>query len=277
MYEEDDSFLPLTLSVRGSAQKPLEGLTEAIFEEARTPQRQDLPLDRLLTMLMSTPASEVLARRLEAQDPSQPAPRPVSWGPWMPEAGLPELDPADKRTYRAFEQIVLENRKSGKYEMAFRDLLGRYPDVEAFAQLYLGYLVHWHPPEAARDFARSQLERHPGWMMVRLQLARSFLKEQQLELDQFTAALDDKLNLHEHLEALETPLTDLLVYQFHLDLYLFYALKGELLRAAYCFNVCHSAASQPEGLVPLAPLLLASLDPDNGASSFRDLVRFLKP
>ncbi|MEZ0371998.1 MAG: hypothetical protein ACAI44_23105 [Candidatus Sericytochromatia bacterium] len=276
MYE-DESFLPLTLSVRGSQPKPLEGLTEAIFDEARVPQRQDLPLDRLLTLLMSTPANEVLAKRLAAEADAWPPPRPVSWISWVPEMGLPELAPTDRRTYRAFDQIVLDGRKSGKYEQAFAELASRHPDIETFAQLQVGYMLNWAVPETTRRFAQELLEKHPGWMMVRLQLARSYLKEQQLDLEDFVAAMGHRLNLYEHLDQLETPLTDLLVYQFHLDLYLFFALKGELKRAAYCFNVCHAAASQPEGLVPLAPLLLASLDPESGAAAFRELVRFLKP
>lgn len=277
MFEEDDSILPLTLSVRGPSVQTAGGLTDAIAEEAQSPQRQDLPLDRLLTLLMTTPATETLAQRLAIEDPGAPIPVPVAGRPWEADAGVPELETTDRRTYRAFEQIVLENRKSGKYELAFDDLLQRFPDVEAFAQLKMGYLLNWYPAEAARQFARTQLERHPGWMLVRLQLARSFLKEQALDLNDFIAVLDGRLNLDQHLAELETPLTDLLVYQYHLDLFLFYALQGNLRRAAYCFNACHAAASQPEGLIPLAPLLLASLDPDSGADGFRQLVRFLKP
>jgi hypothetical protein len=276
MYE-DDYFLPHTLNLRGSAPKPLGGLTEAIFEEAATPQRQNLPLDKLLTLLMSTPESSVLAARLAREDDYLPAPEPVQWIPWMPDANLPELSAEDKRTYRAFEQIVLDNRKSSKYEQAFAELQARYPDVEAFAQIQLGYRLNWHPLDTARNFARSLLQRHPGWLMVRLQLARSYLKEDRLELDTFVSIMRKRLNLHEHIKDLEFPLTDLMAYQFHLDLYLFFAIKGQLKRAAYSFNVCHHAASQPEGLIPLAPLLLASLEPEKGAAAFRELVRFLKP
>ncbi len=276
MYE-DDHFLPHTLNLRGADPKPLEGLTEAIFEEAATPQRQNLPLDKLLTLLMSTPESVVLARRLAEENDFLSAPQAVSYMPWLPDLGLPELSSEDKRTYRAFEQIVLDGRKSGKYELAFRSLVERYPNNEAFAQLQVGYHFLWHPLEETRKYARSLLDKHPGWMMVRLQLARSYLKEERLELETFVAVMRKRLNLHEHLEDLESPLTDLLVYQFHLDLYLFFAIKGQLKRAAYCFNICHHAASQPEGLIPLAPLLLASLDPDKGAGAFKDLVRFLKP
>lgn len=277
MYEEEESLLPLTLSLRGSDPKPIGGLTDAIFDEARTPQRQDLPLDRLLTLLMTAPATATLAQRLAVEDPSEPAPTPVSGEPWQPDAGVPALEPADRRTYRAFEQIVLENRKSSKYEQAFSELLSRYPDVEPFAQLEMSYLLSWYDSDRARSFAQAQLARHPGWMMVRLQLARSCLKEQQLELQDFIDVMNGSLNLVDHVAGLETPLTDLLIYQFHLDIYLFFALKGNLKRAAYNFNACHAAASQPEGLIPLAPLLLASLDPDGGAAEFRDLVRFLKP
>lgn len=276
MYE-DEHFLPHTLNVSGSAPKPLGGLTDAIFEEAATPQRQNLPLDKLLTLLMSTPDSQSLANRLNEADDYLARPQPVSYIPWMPDTGLPELTPEDKRTFRAFEQIVLDGRKSSKYEQAFADLVSRYPDVEAFTQLQVGYRFSWHPLEEARKYARSLLQAHPGWLMVRLQLARSYLKEERLELETFVSVMRQRLNLHEHLDDLESPLTDLLVYQYHLDLYLFFAIKGQLKRAAYCFNVCHHAASQPEGLIPLAPLLLASLEPDKGAAAFRELVRFLKP
>lgn len=276
MYE-DEHFLPHTLSVSGSAQKPLGGLTEAIFEAAPAAQRQDMPLDRLLTLLMSAPDTALLIKRLREEPDGQPIPEPVAYAPWYPDADLPPLSSEERRTFRAFEQIVLEGRKSGKYEQAFNEIHARYPDVEAFAQLLLGYRLIWGPLEAARDFARGQLARHPGWLMVRLQLARSYLKEERLDLAGFAEAMDHRFCFHEHLAALESPATDLLVYQYHLELYLYYAIRGQLKRAAYCFNVCHKAASQPEGLIPLAPLLLASLDPEQGASAFRQVVRFLKP
>ncbi|PKL79496.1 MAG: hypothetical protein CVV27_01765 [Candidatus Melainabacteria bacterium HGW-Melainabacteria-1] len=276
MYE-DDSFLPHTLNLRGSAPKPLGGLTEAIFAEVPIPKNQDMPLDRLLMMLMISPDPALLASRLAEQDDHLPTPQPLTWVDWVPEQGLPELSPEDRRTFRAFEQIVLDGRKSSKYEQAFALLQTQFPDIEAFAQLLTGYRFNWHPIAPARAFARELLSRHPGWLLVRLQLARSYLKEDKIDLDSFTAVMRQRLNLDQHLDELESPLTDLLVYQYHLDMYLFFALTGQLNRAAYCFRICHAAASRPEGLQPLAPLVLSSLDPEVGAAAFKQLVRFLKP
>lgn len=276
MYQEEETFLPHTLSLQGASHKPVGGLTEAIFDEASSSQRQHLPLDRLLTLLMSSPDSAVLARRLGNNPDEWPLPQALQWQAWDPERGLPELQPEDRRLLQIFEQIVFDHRKSSKYESAFAELQARYPDTELFSHLLASYRFSWHPLETSRQFAEQELSRHPGWLLVRLQLARSYLKEDQLDLEAFATVMNHRLNMHEHLENLESHLNDLLVYQFHIDLFLFFALKGNLRRAAFCFNQAHKASSQPEGLVALAPLLLASLDPESGVQAFRELVRFLK-
>jgi hypothetical protein len=261
--------------VQGTQPKPIGGLTEAIFEEVQDNQ-QNLPLDRLLTLLMSSPDATLLAKRLSLLNDPWPIPKQIDYAAWQPDHDEYTLSPEDRRTLRAFDQIVFDNRKSTKYAHQFADLQSRYSHIEFFAQLLCNYYFAWNPLEDAREFANQLLSQHPGWLLIRLQVARSYLKESDLNFAGFETAMNHCLNLDQHLEQLSSPLNDLLVYQYHIDLFLYFAFTGHLMRAAYCFNVAHKSASNPEGLVSLAPLILASVDPESGTQAFRELVKFLK-
>lgn len=268
---ESSPFMTQSLSLQANQHKPA-GALEALFGE----QTQDQPLDQMLATLMTSLDPEEQARRLAQHPDGLPLPVPLSWTAWDEEETLVGLDSAERRLYHSFDQVLMNRRKSGKYLAQFQELVARYPERETLAQLELSYRFLWEPPELVRPRAEAVLARHPGWLVVRLLLARSFLHEDHLDTHRFEATLQQRLLLHEHLPFLETPLTDLLVYQFHLDLYLYFALTGRLKRAAYAYNLCSRAATS-EAMLSLAPLLLATVSEGPRDRAFQELLNFLKP
>lgn len=266
---ESSPFMTQSLSLQANQSKPA-GALEALFDT------HDQPLDQMLATLMTALEPEEQARRLARHPDGLPLPQPLQWSAWDEEDTLAGMDSAERRLYHSFDQVLLNRRKSGKYLQQFQELVARYPDRETLAQLELSYRFLWEAPEQVRPRAEATLSRHPGWLVVRLLLARSYLHEDRLDTQRFEATLQQRLLLHEHLPFLESPLSDLLVYQFHLDLYLYFALTGRLKRAAYAYNLCTRAATS-EAMLSLAPLLLATVSEGPRDQAFQELVLFLKP
>lgn len=263
---EELLFLPHTLSLHGPVNEPLSGFSDGLLEE------DSGRFETVLAYLMGRLEPSELVQRMQMRD-GWPLPQAVDWVPWSEAEWLEGLSTADKRLYRIFEQLVHEHRKSGKYFAAFQTMCQHYPR-EPFLQLLMAYRFEWEPPESVQLDCRKLLAVHPGWLNLRLLLARSYLKEDQLDFNAFLEVMQQKVNLHEHQP--EKPFTDLLVYQFHLDMYLFFTLKGHLERAAYCFNLCSRTATQPGILDSLAPLVLAALEQGPDDPAFKAFLKFLK-
>jgi len=270
---ESFEFLPHTLSFHQTVTEPLTGLDESFLS---LPAFENQPLEQVLTELMITLTPRQLAKRLALEPDDLPLPEPVQGQPWEENQDLPPLDKAEQRLYQIFNQLLRDQRKSSKYLQAFEALCEQYPESEHLQQLRANYYLTWQGRSAAQALLSEKLTQHPGWLWLRLMLARTYLHDDQVDVQGFRASLAHKLNLHEHLPGLETPLTDLLIYQFHLDLYLFFSLQGNLRRATYCFSACHENISDPSILQPLAVFVLAGVPEDGFKRSFNQLLRFVR-
>ncbi|MBF2052717.1 MAG: hypothetical protein IGS03_04540 [Candidatus Sericytochromatia bacterium] len=275
--QDNFALLPHTLSFhQARLSEPLAGLDADILNE---PLLQNQPLDQALADLMCKPRPERLLQRLQqylARQPDPwPLPQPLRWQNWLDSEELPPLSPEQRRTHQIFEQLLRDRRKSGKYLQAFEALCAAYPDSESLQQLRLAYYLDWAPLPRAREAMQAVLADQPGFLFVRLMLARTYLQEDDLDTAGFCASLNQRLTLHEHLDSLSTPLTELLVYQFHLDLFLFFSLQGHMARAAWCFHTCAQAVSDPAILTPLAPFVLSGLPEDQLQPGLRQLLRLL--
>lgn len=267
---EDSYILPHTLSFHGLVTEPLSGLDDDLMAHSGD------SLDSVLVQLMTAIDSAEMARRIARLGDPWPAPEAVQWQAWDESKWFDCLSPADKRLHRAFDYLVLEHRKSGRYLAAFTEMAARL-DSEPCYQLLLDYRFEWEPVQIVRESAIALLQTHPDWLLIRLLLARSYLKEDALDVQTFEKVMQYGLNFNQHLPYLSQPPSDLLVYQFHLDLYLFYALQGQLERAAYCFNVCRQAASDASVMDSLAPLILSKMETGPDDSDFQRLLNFLSP
>lgn len=266
-------FLPHTLSFFGSVSEPLNGLDAQFLEQ---PQLDEEPLSKVLMRMMTLLSPEEQAERLENRD-MLPQPSLIRGQAWDENSALPPLKPEERRLLSVFKQLVSDHRKSTRYYDAFSQLCQQYPDLEYLEHLRCSYLAEWGDTVLLRREVQALLERHPGWLFLRLLLARSYLHEDHPEPQGFLMAMQHKLLLEEHLPALESPLSDLLVYQFHLDLYLFFSLQRQLPRAAWCFNVCCHTVSEPEVMEPLAPFIMAGIESTDSDLDFAELLSFLKP
>lgn len=270
----ESEILPHTLSLFGSVDSPLTGLDMSFFED---PTMDNEALSTVLVRMMTMLTPEEQASRLKLVQDQWPQPRLLSWQSWQEEDHLPALKPEERRLFQIFKQLISDHRKATRYFHDFKALCDRYPDNELLHQMLCSYLAEWDSPESLRNHIQATLNEHPGWLFLRLLLARSYLHEDKPDFEGFQNALDRKLLLEQHLSSLENPLSDLLVYQFHLELYLFFSLQAELPRAAWCFNVCCTTVSDPNIMESLAPFILAAVDTEQADTAFSELMRFLKP
>lgn len=265
--------LPHTLSFHTPAvDTPLTGLPEDIFQDVQSGDT----LETLLFRLMRSMPSEEIARRLVSRKDGFPLPQQLEAEPWKEKVDLPELDSLEMRTYRVFRQLVMDERKSTRYFEAFAELLKKYPDAEPLNYLIFAYRLLWEKDkEPVISALRQCLENHSGWMHLRLLLARYAMDENNPEA--FLEAMDQRINLHEHLEQMTSSLTDILTYQFHIDVYIFCCLTARPFRAAYCFSRCCEVSSDDNFMQPLASFVLANQDVQTGVQVMQDLAHFLQP
>jgi len=272
--DDEMSFLPHTLSFFGHVSDPLTGLDADFLNEV---SGDDAPLSKVLMRMMTAISPEAQAQRLTNIPDPWPVPQVLTGKAWQENDDLPAWKADERKLFLIFKQLVNDRRKSTRYYQAFTQLCHKYPQSETLQHLRCSYLGEWESPQVVRQEIQTLLQEHPGWLFLRLQWARSFLHEEHPEPENFRAALQDKLLLEQHLPDLEGPLTDLLIYQFHLELYLFFCLQRYLPRAAWCFNVCCTTVSEPEIMESLAPFILAAVDLESSDPAFQHMLQFLKP
>lgn len=265
--------LPHTLSFHTpTVETPLTGLPDDVFTDVQSGDT----LETLLFRLMRSMPSEEIARRLKNHPDEYPLPQALEPVPWQEKIDLPELSREDLRNYRVFRQLVMDERKSTRYFEAFSELLQRHPDVEGLNYLSYAYQLLWSKDkEGVLNQLRTCLQAHPDWLHLRLLLARYVLDES--DTQGFLDAMDQRINLHEHAPEMSSTLTDILVYQFHIDVYIFCCLTGRPHRAAYCFSRCCEVSSDDNFMQPLASFILANQDVQSGVKVMQDLAQFLQP
>lgn len=203
------------------------------------------------------------AQELAKLNDGLPLPEVFSWRPATPEnAALAMLQPEELRTFRAFQQIVENERKSSKYLAAMQALLEVYPDLQPLALLISQYLCIWCP-EAHFPFVETQLAAHPDWRILRYVYA-GYLLLRQTPVDQttqtdFRALLNQQLELHSHLQGQIPDAWEVLAfYQTQATWFVFGDLHLE--RALYAINVCQQVLDEiypdPQAHPPEAQAIL---------------------
>lgn len=190
------------------------------------------------------------AQRLGQLNDELPLPQIFEW-PDRPNPFLHEesqLQGPDKRSFAAFEQIVLQKRKSGKYFAQAQALLSRQP-MQGLAISLTQYLIQWKP-EAVHDFVLEWTQRHPQWHSLRFMAASHLLQmEKDIALSEELAQRYQELMLqHQELHAYEIEALDsLTVLCYYLAQALYYT-RQELHfeRALYALNVCFAIAEAEE-------------------------------
>lgn len=264
--------LPHTLTWHGQGEVNIE--SDARSQITGEEQQHMAGLEVLLSQMMLSPQHlQQWQSSLAALDDGLPIPEPLPFHPWHDEDLLHRLTPEHKRVYRVFQQLLQDERKSQRYATAFQELCEAYPEEETLWHMHFAYAYRWSKVDA--DDVLATLKAHPHWLFVRLLYARETLKEESFDPDRYREALGHKLLLQEHLGPELQP-SDLLVYQFHLDTFMFFSLAGQLERAAFAFWQAHAACSVPEALYSLSLFLLATCDKGPEEPRFLQFVKFLQ-
>jgi len=259
MKDAELLVLPHTLTWHG--QGGMNIASDARSQMSGDEQEQVSSLEMLLSQLMLMPQSLTQWQHtLRALNDGLAVPEALVFEPWTDDALLALLTPEQKRVYQVFQQLLQDERKSTRYYDLFMALCQQYPEEETLWHMKFAYDYRWR--QGPGPELQSLLIRHPHWLFLRLLAARESLKEDQFLPEVYQAVLDQRLLLHEHVQAVGEALvlTDLLVYQFHLDLFMFFSLTGQLERAAFAFWQAHAACSVPEALYPLSLFVLATCE-----------------
>ena len=251
--------LPHTLTWHGQGSVNI--ASDARSQMSGDEQEQVSSLEMLLSQLMLMPQSiKQWQHTLQALNDGLAVPEALSFAPWTDDGLLAQLTPEQKRVYQVFQQLLQDERKSTRYYDLFVALCQQYPEEETLWHMKFAYDYRWR--QGPGPELQSLLGRHPHWLFLRLLAARESLKEDQFLPAVYQEVLDQRLLLHEHVQAAGEALvlTDLLVYQFHLDLFMFFSLTGQLERAAFAFWQAHEACSVPEALYPLSLFVLATCE-----------------
>jgi hypothetical protein len=259
MKDAELLVLPHTLTWHG--QGGMNIASDARSQMSGDEQEQVSSLEMLLSQLMLMPRSLAQWQRtLSALNDNLAVPETLAFVPWTDDALLAQLSPEQKRVYQVFQQLLQDERKSTRYYDAFVALCQHYPEEETLWHMKFAYDYRWR--QGPGDELQSLLVSHPHWLFLRLLAARESLKEDEFLPAVYQDVLAQRLLLHEHLQAAgeDLVLTDLLVYQFHLDVFMFFSLTGQLERAAFAFWQAHEACSVPEALYPLSLFVLATCE-----------------
>lgn len=197
------------------------------------------------------------AQQLKKLDDGLPVPETFSWeeqpNPFRDEEK--QFQGPDKRLFSAFEQIVLQGRKSGKYLKQAQSLFERMP-LQGLAISLAQYLIRWQP-EDVYTFVLKCTQEHEDWHTLRFMAASHLLQmEAQVELPEklkydYQALMLKKQALHEFgILALDS----LTVLCYYLAEALFYSRQGQhLLRALYALNVCFQISQKSQTPAEKAP------------------------
>ncbi|MGV3523752.1 MAG: hypothetical protein ACO1RX_05975 [Candidatus Sericytochromatia bacterium] len=233
----------LTLELGQLAQPANPALAKAlqVFAEPDDPRE---PIEILRSWLTGH-HPEVLSERLKALDDGLPAPALVAWHPLLStEQEESRYSSADRRTLRVFKELLAQERKSSGYFHEFRALCERLPQDEGLARLLLSYLRRWEGPEAAKQYARDQLARHPDWLLLRSAWAsQGLFHAHPLQPDpEAVASYESIWNgmplLEAHLAGHTQPLPAETVLAFHGGAAAYFLLTERLPRAAWAINLC---------------------------------------
>lgn len=259
MKDAELLVLPHTLTWHG--QGGMNIASDARSQMSGDEQEQVLSLEVLLSQLMLMPQHlQQWQHTLRALDDGLAIPKPLDFEAWNDEALVTKLSPEHKRVYQVFQQLLQDERKSTRYYELFVHLCQTYADEETLWHMKFAYDYRWQ--QGSGSELQSLLALHPHWLFLRLLAARESLKEDDFLPETYKEVMAQQLLLHEHQQSAGAALvlTDLLVYQFHLDLFMFFALTGQLERAAFAFWQAHEACSVPEALYPLSLFVLATCE-----------------
>ncbi len=264
--------LPHTLTWHGQGEVNIQ--SDARSQITGEEQQHMAGLEVLLSQMMLSPQHlQQWQRSLATLADGLPVPEALPFEPWHDEDLLQLLSPEQKRVYRVFQQLLQDERKSQRYAEAFQGLCEAFPEQETLWHMYFAYAYRWGKVDTA--LLQDKLQQHSHWLFLRLLYARETLKEEDFDPERYREAMGQKLLLQEHLSP-ELILTDLLVYQFHLDTFMFFSLAGHLERAAFSFWQAHAACSVPEALYSLALFLLATCEKGPEDPRFVQFVKFLQ-
>lgn len=233
----------LTLELGQLAQPANPALAKALqlFAEADDPRE---PVD-IFRAWLTGHRPEVLSGRLEALGDGLPAPQLVAWQPLLStEQQESRYSSADRRTLRVFKELLAQERKSSGYFHEFRALCERQPQDEFLSRLLLSYLRRWEGPEAAKQYARDQLERHPDWLLLRSAWASQglFHSSPLQPAPEAVATYETLWNgiplLEAHLDGQSLPLPAETVLAFHEGAAAYFLMTQRLPRAAWAINLC---------------------------------------
>lgn len=265
-------ILPHTLTWHGQGEVNIS--TDARSQIDGEEQAQVASLEELLTRMMLSPEHiEQWQQSLRALDDGLPIPEPLVFSSWHDEDLRACLNAEQKRLYQVFQQLLQDERKSTRYAEAFRALCEQFSDQETLWHMHFAYAYRWGNPDLA--LLQRKLAEHPHWLFLRLLYARETLKEEHFSAEAYQEAMGNKLLLQLHDDE-RLVFTDLLVYQFHLDLFMFFALAGQLERAAFAFWQAHAACSVPEALQSLALFVLSTCEQGPDDPRFVKFARFLQ-
>lgn len=259
MKDAEVLVLPHTLTWHGQGGMNIS--SDARSQISGDEQEQVTSLEILLSELMLMPQHiQQWQQTLGALDDGLAIPEALSFGAWTDDALLARLSPEQKRVYHVFQQLLQDERKSTRYYDLFVALCQTCADEETLWHMKFAYDYRWR--QGPGPELQALLASHPHWLFLRLLAARESLKEDEFLPEVYREVMAQQLFLHEHQQSAGDALvlTDLLVYQFHLDLFMFFALTGQLERSAFAFWQAHEACSVPEALYPLSLFVLATCE-----------------
>lgn len=194
-------------------------------------------------------------------------------------AELLDLNPDEKRTLNAFQQIMSQERKSSRYFDAFEAIRARFPDCEQLAIPAIAYRDNWEP-EAGKALQDELLAAHPDWLLLRFAAASHMLGEQHPDhpdpeaLEAVAELLQHRFELHEHLQAQgrETA-THEEAFAFYYTTATYFLMTRRFERALYSLNVCAAIQGREAVLSPTVFLFLQL----EGHGADKPLQAFLAP